>query len=392
MIVTLLLALNACSGGKPAVAASQSPAVDAANAKGERDRSGSNEAALDLNDKQLKSVHVDAVSTQAFPRRREAVGSIDFDEDVAVQVFTPYPGRIIEAHAKVGDDVREGGLLFTVDSPDLVQAESNLIAAAAVLDLTSAALNRAKELYGREGIAEKDLQQAVSDEQTAQGTLKAARDAVRVFGKSEPNIDEIIALRKIDPALVVRSPITGRVTARNAQPGLLVQPGNTPAPYSVADLSHMWMLAEVAETDSPLYRKGQEVHVKVAAFPDRDFEGKITNIGATVDPNTHTILVRSDVADPKHELRPGMFATYVINVDSPMNALGIPLNGVVREGDGTMTVWVATDTHHFVRRTVRIGLQENGYDQIVDGLAPGERVVTDGAVFLSNMVNAAAVS
>jgi cobalt-zinc-cadmium efflux system membrane fusion protein len=154
----------------------------------------------------------------------------------------------------------------------------------------------------------------------------------------------------------------------------------------------MWMLAEVAETDSPLYRKGQEVHVKVAAFPDRDFEGKITNIGATVDPNTHTILVRSDVADPKHELRPGMFATYVINVDSPMNALGIPLNGVVREGDGTMTVWVATDTHHFVRRTVRIGLQENGYDQIVDGLAPGERVVTDGAVFLSNMVNAAAVS
>jgi cobalt-zinc-cadmium efflux system membrane fusion protein len=342
---------------------------------------------LDLTEKQLASVKVEPATERFFPLEKEAFGNIDFDEDMAVQVFAPYQGRIIEAFAKLGDDVERGQTLFTIESPDLIQAESTLIAAAGVLDLTTKTLVRAKELYAKQGLAQKDLEQAVSDQQTAEGALKAARDAVRIFGKTEAEMDRMIAQRRIDRALVVTSPISGRVTARNAQPGLLVQPGNTPAPYTVADLSSVWMIANVAEIDSSLFLVGQEEKVRVLAYPDRVFEGRVTRIATAVDPNIHRLVLRSEVADPQHALRPGMFASFTIRTAAPVKGIAVPLDGVVREGDGTMTLWVTTDRRHFVRRTVTLGLQKEGYDQIVEGLRPGELIATTGAVFLSNMLN-----
>jgi cobalt-zinc-cadmium efflux system membrane fusion protein len=344
---------------------------------------------VELTESQLKAVTVQTLADHVFSPQRTAVGSIDFDENRAVQVSSNYQGKIIQAFAQVGDEVAAGKPLYTIESPDLMQAGSALISAAGVYDLTTKALERDRKLRETKGIADKDLDQAVSDQMAADAALKAARAAVRVFGKSDAEIDQMIARRQIDPVLVVRSPITGRVTARNAQPGLLVQPGSAPAPYAVADLSTMWMVANVAETDSPLFRRGQAVAVKVMAFPDRDFTGSIAVTGATVDPTTHTELVRADVSDPKHELRPGMMATYVIRTGEPVTAMAVPPDGVVREGDGSMNVWTTIDGRHFTRRTVRIGLQQDGFDQILDGLQPGEKVVTRGAVFLSNMANAA---
>jgi cobalt-zinc-cadmium efflux system membrane fusion protein len=218
---------------------------------------------VELNEEQVKSIEIGLAGNHLFSQQRTAVGSIDFNENLSVQVFTPYQGKIIKAYAEIGDEVVKGKTLFTIDSPDLVQAESTLIAAAGVYDLTTAALARARQLFETQGLAQKDMQQAISDQQTAEGALKAGRDAVRVFGKSEKEIDEIVAKRKIDPSLVVPSPITGRVTARMAQPGLLVQPGNAPAPYSVADVSTLWMLANVAVSDSSMFHVGQEVKVNV---------------------------------------------------------------------------------------------------------------------------------
>ena len=339
---------------------------------------------VELSETQVKSVKVEPVGERTFVIQREAVGSIDFNQDITVQVFSPYQGKIVGLFAKLGDEVVKGQKLYTIDSPDLGQAESALIAAAGVLGLTTKTLARAQKLYETQGISQKDLEQAISDQQSAEGALKAARNAVRLFGKTEAEVDQIVAKRKIDPVMVVPSPITGRITARNAAPGLLVQPGAAPAPYSVADISTMWMLAYVVESDSPLFHVGQEVKVRVMAYPDRVFEGKVSTIGAAVDPATHRLLIRSEIRDPKHELRPGMFATFVILTGDSIRATAVPAGGVVREGDGTMTVWVTTDSHMFVKRTVKVGLQQNGYDQIVDGLQPGELVATEGALFLSN--------
>jgi cobalt-zinc-cadmium efflux system membrane fusion protein len=346
------------------------------------------EATVDLAPGQLNAIKIEAVGTYLFAVERTAVGSIDYDEDLSVQVFSPYQGKIITALANLGDEVKKGQPLYTIDSPDLVQAESTLIGAAAAYDLTSKEFARAKALYGTNGVSEREMEQATSDAQTAEGALKAARDAVRVFGKTEAEITQIVATRKIDPALVVPSPVSGRITARNAQPGLLVQPGNAPAPYSVADLSTKWMVANVTESDSPLIHAGQPVKAKVMAFPDHVFDGKISALGTAVDPNTHRVMVRCDIADPKNELRPGMLANFAIRVGDPVESIAIPMNGAVRNSDGTFAAWVTTDRHRFIQRIVKIGLQKDGQYQVLEGLQSGELAVTDGAVFISNILYA----
>ena len=126
------------------------------------------------------------------------------------------------------------------------------------------------------------------------------------------------------------------------------------------------------------------------AFPNRTFEGHISTIASAVYPNTHLVLVRSDVEDPKHELRSGMFATFVIRTGQPVRSPAIPLDGVVREGDGTMTAWVTADRRRFTRRTVKVGLARDGYNQILEGVQAGDLVATEGALFLSNAITMAA--
>ncbi len=344
---------------------------------------------VELSASEFKQFKVVPAVERVFTILREAVGNIDFNEEMSVAVFPPVQGKIITLFARAGDDVDKGTPLYTIDSPDLVQAGSTLITTAGVLELTTRVLNRAKHLYEAQGLAQKDLDQAVSDQQAAEGTVRAARDAVRIFGKTDADMDRIIADRKIDPVLVVRSPIAGRVTARNAAPGLLAQPGTTPAPYTLSDISTMWMLANVAETDFPLLRLGQEVDVTVKAYPGRLFHGTVVNIGASVDPITHRVAVRSEIPDPRHELRSGMFATFVIRTGQAVRSPAVPLNGVIREGDGTMTVWVTTDRKRLVKRTVKVGLQQDGFNQILEGLRPGELVATESALFLSNALTEA---
>jgi cobalt-zinc-cadmium efflux system membrane fusion protein len=347
------------------------------------------ETSLQLTDDQLSTLVIASVGTYAFPIEKEAVGNIDYDNDLSVQVFPNYQGKLLKTFVVIGDDVKKGQELYTIDSPDLVTAESSLIAADATFQLTDKELARAKDLYSTNvGVSERELEQAINDQQTADGALKAARDALRVFGKADGEIDQIIKTRKIDPALSVRSPISGRITSMNAPPGYLVQPGNPPAPFSVADLSVKWMFGNVMESDSPVFHVGQPVEVTVMAYPGRQFTGKINKVYETVDPNVHTMLIRSEIPDTNNELRPGMLANFVIRVQEPVDSTAIPEKGVVRESDGTFTTWVTTDRHKFTQRTIKIGHQRDGMDQVVGGLQTGELVVAQGAVFLSNMLQA----
>jgi membrane fusion protein, heavy metal efflux system len=339
---------------------------------------------VDLSEKQAATLKIGPVGSREFAILKTAVGTIDFNENMLVQVFSQYPGKILKAFYNIGDEVKPGDVLFTIDSPDLLQAESALLASAGVLELQKRTLARATMLLKAGGSAQKDVDQSTSDEQTAEGNFKAAKNAVRIFGKSDAEIEQILSERRVDSTLLVPSPISGKIVARNAAPGFLTQPGNAPAPYSVADLSTMWMLANVIETDAPAYKLGQDVEVRVPAYPGTVFKGRVTTLGSMIDPNSHRQLVRSEIDDPQHLLRSGMFASFVIRVGDPVQSLAVPAEGVVREGDGTMTVWVSSDSRRFVKRTVKVGLQQDGWDQILEGLAPGEAVVTDGAVFLSN--------
>jgi cobalt-zinc-cadmium efflux system membrane fusion protein len=343
-------------------------------------------ATVTLEPNQLDAIKIGTVGTYTFPIERTAVGCIDYDQDLAVQVFSAYQGKIITALANLGDDVQKGQKLYTIDSPDLVNAESTLIASVAANILYSNELARARVLYGTNGVAQRELEQATSDANTAEGAYRAARDAVRVFGKTEDEINQIEANRKIDPALVVPSPVSGRITARCAQPGLLVQPGNVPAPYTVADVTIKWLVVNVTESDSPLFQVGQPVKAKVMAYPGRVFEGKILRLGTTVDPNVHRLTAVCAIPDPKGELRPGMVANFTITIGGPIVSIAIPTTGVDRNSDGTYEAWITTDRHVFSLRRVEIGLESDGQYQVLDGLKVGEQVVTSGAVFISNIL------
>ena len=383
-VATMIIAAGVFLSGRGQSTGTNTPRVNTSASDSSRP-----DPTVDLSPSQLNSIKVAAVGTYLFPLEKEAVGDIDFDGDLSVQVFPPYQGTIIKTFVDLGAQVQRGQPLYTIKSPDLIQAESTLIGAAAAYELTTKELARAKDLYTTNvGVPQRELEQAVSDQQTAEGALKAARDAVLVFGKTDAEIDQMIASRKVDPALVVRSPITGKITYRNAQPGFFVQPGNAPAPYSVADVALKWMLANVPESESAFFHLRQPVEVKVLAYPGRVFKGQVSKIYEMVDPNTHRVTIRSEIADPKDELRPGMLANFVIRVEGPVEATAIPANGVVREPDGTMVAWVTTDRHHFVQRVIKTGLRKDDRVQILDGLQRGELAVSDGAVFLSNMLEA----
>jgi membrane fusion protein, heavy metal efflux system len=342
------------------------------------------ETSVNLSERQANSLKIVTIATHEFAILKTAVGTIGFNENLLVQVFSQYPGKIIKAFYNVGEDVKQGDILFTIDSPDLLQAESTLLAAAGVLELQKKTLARVSGLLKAGGSAQKDVDQATSDQQTAEGNFKAAKDAVRIFGKSDAEIDRVVLNRKVESTLVVPSPITGRVVTRNAAPGFLTQPGTPPPPFQIADVSTMWMIANVIESDAPAYRLAQEVEVRVPAHPDKVFKGHVTNLSPMIDPNSRRQVVRSEIEDPEHLLRSGMYASFVIRVGDPVTSLAIPADGVVREGDGTMSVWSTADKRHFAKRTVNVGIRQDDWVQILDGIQPGEAVVTEGAVFLSN--------
>jgi cobalt-zinc-cadmium efflux system membrane fusion protein len=146
----------------------------------------------------------------------------------------------------------------------------------------------------------------------------------------------------------------------------------------------------VIESDLALFKVGQPLRVTVIALPGRGFAGKVSRIYGVVDPDTHRGRLRAEIADPANELRPGMLANFVIQVRGSTESPAVPVNGVVREGDGTMTVWVTADRRYFLHRSVKLGVEADGRHQILDGVKRGELVVTDGAVFLSNMLHAPA--
>jgi cobalt-zinc-cadmium efflux system membrane fusion protein len=345
-------------------------------------------ATVKLEPSQTNAIKIGTVGTYAFPIERAAVGSIDYDEDLSVQVFSVYQGKIINALANLGDDVQKGQTLYTIDSPDLLNAENNLIGAVAANILYSNELVRATELYKTNGVARRELEQATSDANTAEGAYKSAHDAVRIFGKTEAEITQIETTRKLDAALVVPSPVSGRITARFAQPGLLVQPGSVPAPYTVADVSTKWLLVNVTESDSPLFQVGQPVAAKVMAYPTNVFEGKILRLGTTVDPNVHRLTAICEIPDPNNKLRPGMAANFTIAVGEPIVSVAIPTTGVDRNSDGTYEAWVTVDRRVFAQRRVKIGLERDGQYQVLEGLHAGELIVTEGAVFISNILYA----
>jgi membrane fusion protein, heavy metal efflux system len=367
-----------------------------------RDAAAAGQAAPDPNvvtieDAQMQELKVVPVRAVRFRVDKSATGRIAFNEDRTTPIFSPYTGRITRLLAVPGDEVRPGTPLFEIDTPDLVQAESDLINAHAgdikarnQLELARRAAARQQSLYEYQAVSLKDLEQAQSDLRNAESDLRAAegvhagaRDRLRVFGKSDADIATIEEQRRIDRLTLVRSPITGTITTRKVGPGQYVKPDSPDPLFTIADLTTMWLLANVYETDIPHVQVGQPVEVRVPAYPEEIFRARITYIAASADPTTHRIAVRAEVANQGRKLKPEMFANFRITTNEGLDGAAVPIGAVIRDGE-TATVWIAAGPKQFRRRTVQLGLEQDGLIQVIAGLRPGEQVVADGAVFLSN--------
>src|SRR5262249_42303679 len=228
--------------------------------------------------------------------------------------------------------------------------------------------------------AQADLQNAESDVRAADAALLAARDKLRAFGKSEGDIARI-EQGHTARVVTVTAPLAGTLNTREGGPGRFIRHDNTDPLFIIADLSQMWMLANVYEADVPFVHVGQPVEVHVLAYPNDVFHATITHIGAAVDPATHRVDVRAVVDNHAHKLKPEMFATFHILTQTDLHYVAVPLSAVVREGDKT-SVWVAQPEHQLVRREVKLGLEQNGYVQILSGAQLGEPVAAEGGLLL----------
>jgi len=338
---------------------------------------------IELEDAQAARLQLSLVTEQEFVKEVHTVGGVDYNQNRTVNVFAHYPGRIIESYANVGDRVERDQFLFSMQSPDLLAAENALISAASVSVLQSKNLARARALLKIGGISQMATDQTISDQQTAEGAIETAKNNVLIFGKTNEEIDKIINERHADSTLVMRSPISGTVISRSAAPGIYVQPGAAPAPYTIADTSTMWLVANIVEEQVPMITVGQTVEAQISALPNAIFYGIISVVGASLDPISRRLMARCELEDPTHLLRAGMFAELTIQVGKETKSPAVPETAIYHEGNGVLSVWVTKDKRIFTRRHVTIGGTKDKFVQILSGLSVNEKVVSDGALILA---------
>jgi len=357
-----------------------------------------------VDDEEAQRIKIEPVQLRAFRDEKTAVGRIAFNDDRTTAIFAPFQGRVLRLIAKAGDVLHPGSPLLVIDSPDLGQANADLLAASEAVQKAQNQRTQAERVATRQqqlyeaGVgtykdfeqADSDLRNAQHDLQTAKTQLEAVRNRLRaLFGKSDAEIAKTEATHQAERVMPMLSPIAGTVTARKVSPAQFVRPDNTDPLFAVADVSSMWLIANVAEIDIPLIKVGQEVAVQVMAYPGEVFRARITYIGAAVDPTVRRLTVRAEIDNRDGKLKPDMFASFRILTGAPTQSASVPADALVREGDGTMMVWVTTDRQRLVKRPVKLGLQQGEFYQILEGVQQGDPVATEGALFMSNVRTAA---
>src|SRR5882757_1810500 len=346
---------------------------------------------------QMHQLEIVKVEAHAFRVQRSAIGQIAFNEDASTMILTPFSGRVVRLIAKVGDQVKSGDPLLEIDSPDQVSPQNDFIAAQtarnkanSLLGLARIVEKRARDLYEGKAAPFKELQHAAAqltaaenDMRSADTAFEAARIRLRILGRTDADISKLERDGTLSRITEITAPIAGTVISRKVGPGQYVKADSGEALYAIADVSTMWLKAQVFEQDIALVRIGQEIEAKVSAAPNRIFKARINAISSASDLTTRRVVVRAEIGNPGGMLKSDMFASFKIETEEPSNTPAVPTDAVIREGD-VATVWVETESMLFRRRVVDIGLQQDGLTQIRSGLTLGESVVARGAIFVDN--------
>ncbi len=336
---------------------------------------------------QLDGLKIAPVQAMSFRGEQVTDGVIAYNDDTTTPVYSPYSGQVTHIIAQLGNVVKKGDPLMTVAAAEFVQARSDVITARAQVTLVTATEKRLHELYDLKAVAQKDWQQSQSDLATAESNLRAAQNRLRILGKSDQEINAIETEgngAKMNPDALVLAPVSGTIIQRQVGLGQYIQSAsagaNNPV-FTIGNLASVYLIANVREGDAPLMRIGLPVEVHVLALPDRVFKAKITWVAPAIDPNTHRLPVRAEIANSDGALKPTMFANFNIVTRNDMKAIGIPQSAVVYEGSEAH-VFVANADGSVAVRPIRVGSSSGNMLEVVSGLADGERIVTSGAIFI----------
>ena len=340
------------------------------------------------------------VGRLVFRAEHTTEGKIAVDEDRSTLVYSPYAGRVAKLLAKPGDIVTAGQPLFVVESPDMVQAQNDFITAVAGLNKANSALALAKiveqqnkTLYDTKAGPLRDLQTAQATTSAAQNDLRAAqisleavRNRLRILGKTDAEITAFGETGLISSQSTIYSPIAGTVIQRKVGPGQYVNTTSnnaaaSDATFVIGDLSTVWLVAYVRESETPNIRVGQSIRFSVLAFPNRVFSAAISYVATSFDPSTRRLLVRATIDNSEKALRPEMFANVTIQTDEGESSPAVPRESIVFDGK-VAHIWVKRDDQGVEPRTIKIGLASGQMVQVLDGVRVGETVVTKGSLFV----------
>lgn len=350
--------------------------------------------------RQWESLRVAAVEALPFRTELHTEGMVSVNGNTTANVFSPFSGRVSNLPAKVGDTVRRGDPLMTVEASEFVQGYNDLItalnevnAARAQLALAKKTESRERELHqARAGAlkewlrSQTELAVAQAGLRTAETALNAARNRLFILGKTEK---EIAALERATKApmkaeAIVGAPIAGTVVERKVGFGQFLQSatdGAAEPAFSIADLSTVWLVGYVRETDVAAVRVGQPVQARVLSYPDRVFEARVTWVSPTVDPATYRVPVRAEIENLDGALKPMMFANFTIQTGDAVVAPAVPKSAVIHEGSATR-LYVAHEDGTVQTRAVELGRAMSDMVEVTAGVAAGERVVVGGALFV----------
>ena len=330
---------------------------------------------------QMKTLTVESVGLHGFVSEELTEGKIAANGDRATPVFSPYSGRITRIIAGLGDSVKAGAPLATLEASEFVQAQNDLATTAAQVKLARITETRKHALYDAKGGSLQDWQTAQTDLTAAETALSAIRNRLRILGKSPAEIAALEKNESISPVATLSAPIAGVVVDRQVGPGQYVQAGSATPQFTIADTSSVWLLANVRETDAGFVKLGQSVEVHVPAYPNRIFKARLTYVSAVVDAVTHRLPVRAEIGNRDGALKPEMFANFRILTSDASESPAVPQSAVVYEG-AAAHVWVLAADGLLSLRSIRTGRSNDGLIEVLDGLKPGENVVTKGGLFI----------
>jgi cobalt-zinc-cadmium efflux system membrane fusion protein len=333
---------------------------------------------------QLKHIRLYTVTSTRWRKTIDATGAVDFDNDHATSVLAPFSGPVSRLLVEPGARVTKGEPLAVVDSPDFANAVDAYRKAVA----TAATLRRLadldKDLVQHQGVSKREADQAETDAVSAEADRYAALQGLISLNIDPKNIDAIRAGRTLAHIEgVIRAPIAGTLVERLISPGQLLQAGNTPC-FTIADVSRIWVLAQVFDSDIAAISLGDHADV-VTANNTAPISGTVTNIPALVDPDTRSVNVRVSVDNPAGLLRKQMYVRVRINSRAVNTGLLAPVSAILRDDENLPFVYVAETESGFARRHITLGYRAGDYYDIPAGIKSGDRVVVDGGLFLQFM-------